>query len=290
MIQIIEKTKQILLLFLVLALTQTASAQCGYDVNLTSDNLTIKGGIFNTEADGPEHPQKIEWYLPANGEVFSTGTDFEILADDYGDCSVCADYQVTQLDGTSCSEIICKTVTLVNPSFACAAIFEYEDYDGPMPVVGGVKFNNFSTGPYAEWSWDFGDGNYDSESKETITHFYQESGTYKVKLSVWNGTQACYSEYTQFVDVYISDDPCDQLDCVWPGDTDGNGKANLEDLINIGVGFGMNGPPRETISSAWEAQAAEDWPAENAAGVNYKHLILEVVIFQWKKYMEWCYT
>jgi len=272
MIRIIEKTKQILLLFLIIMVAQTASAQCGYDVELTSNDLTIKGGILNTEANGPEFPQKVEWYLSTDGQVFSTSANFEMSADDYGDCSICADYQVTQTDGTSCSEIICKTITLVNPSLACAASFDYEDYDGPMPVLGGIKFNNFSTGPYAEWRWDFGDGNYDSESKETITHFYQESGTYEVRLSVWNGTpQDCYSEYTQIVDVYISDDPCDQLDCVWPGDTDGDGKATLEDLINIGVGFGMNGPPRETVTSLWEAQAAQDWPAENAAGVNYKH-------------------
>ena len=95
-------------------------------------------------------------------------------------------------------------------------------------------------------SWDFGDGNVDAQSSETITHFYEESGNYQVKLSVWNDSpQNCFSEFTQLVDVYISDDPCGQLDCVWPGDTNKDGMATLEDFINIGVGYGMTGAPRD---------------------------------------------
>ena len=40
----------------------------------------------------------------------------------------------------------------------CDADFSFSEYDGPMPVVGGISFENLSTGDYSYVSWDFGDG------------------------------------------------------------------------------------------------------------------------------------
>lgn len=268
----LQNLKAVFFLFAVFLLSDFAQAQCGYDIELTSDNLTIQGTIYNVEADGPDYPQNLEWYLPTDGTVLSSDANFETIAYGYGECAICVDYKVILDDGTECTEIICSTVNLADPLLSCNAEFSTEDYSGPMPVVGGVVFNNISTGDFTEWSWDFGDGSYDSESLETVTHFYQESGTYDVRLIVWNDTpQNCFSEYVKTIEVFISDDPCDQLDCVWPGDTDGSGAANLEDIINIGVGFGMTGPPRDSISTDWSGKPATDWELENSDGVNYKH-------------------
>ena len=247
-------------------------SQCGFDVELSSSDLMVQGTIFNTENYGADVPQEIEWFLPSQGFVFSNSSSFELAASSYGTCTICVDYKVTQPNGDLCTEIICRDINLVDPAFACDAAFEFQSYSGPMPIVGGITFNNASSGPYTEWSWDFGDGNFDSQSAGTVTHFYQESGNYEVKLSVWNGSnQDCYDEYTQSINVFISDDPCDQLDCVWPGDTNADGFANMEDLVNIGVGFGMTGPARDTISNEWVAQTGTDWDVENADGINYKH-------------------
>ncbi len=268
----IQNLPTIFALLLTCCVTQVLTAQCGYDIELTSNNLSIQGAIFNTNSYGPDYPQNLEWYLPADGTVISTDAAFEFSAYAYGACSICVDYKVIDTDGSECSEIICGTVNIANPLLSCEANFSFEEYSGPMPVVGGITFNNLSAGDYTEWSWDFGDGSFDSDAQETVTHFYQESGTYEVKLVVWNNSpQNCYSEYTKLIEVFISDDPCDQLDCVWPGDTNGDGFANLEDMLNIGIGYGMTGPPRDSISNTWEAQAATDWELENAEGVNYKH-------------------
>ena len=155
----------------------------------------------------------------------------------------------------------------------CSAEFEYQAYDGPMPVVGGITFTNLSTGPYTGISWDFGDGSYFSTITETVDHFYSESGTYTVHLSVWNNNPGeCYADYQLEIDVQVSDDPCDQLDCVWPGDANGDSKANLEDLLNIGYGFQTTGPPRDEVDVSWTGHIATDWPQSTADGVNYKHL------------------
>jgi hypothetical protein len=63
-------------------------------------------------------------------------------------------------------------------------------------------------------------------------------------------------------------------DCIWPGDTNGDGKANVYDLLNIGLGFNESGPAREDFPSSnpntWAPAHGEDW-AQDLGGVNYKH-------------------
>jgi PKD repeat protein len=172
---------------------------------------------------------------------------------------------------------LCTTLLTLSSAFSfshaqCVANFDYSDYSGPLPVVGGITFDNLSDGPFADFSWDFGDGSFDSETTGSVTHFYEQSGTYEVTLTIWNNDPGeCFDQYNQWVDVIVSEDPCEQVDCVWPGDTNADGKADLEDLINIGLGYGMTGPARDTTSVNWEAQLATDWEESNGLGVNYKH-------------------
>ncbi len=259
------------LFLLVICFTQNANAQCGYDIDLSSDNLTVQGSIFKVIDYGPNFPQDVSWYIDGTNYVFSTDADFEFLAPAYGVCSICVDYEVAFQSGEDCIETICKNVYVVDPDEPCNAYFEFGTYDGPLPVVGGVNFNSITAGVNTEYSWDFGDGTFDLQSSGTVTHFYQASGSYEVKLSVWDAAQYCAVEFSQTVEVIIPDDPCEVLDCVWPGDTDGDSKATLADMVNVGVGFGMTGPPRENPSDFWDAQLATDWDMETLSGVNYKH-------------------
>jgi PKD repeat protein len=154
----------------------------------------------------------------------------------------------------------------------CEADFSFGDYDGPLPVLGGITFENLSSGAYTSLSWDFGDGSYYSVLENSVTHFYSESGSYEVSLSVWSSdTQQCFSTISTIVEVWISDDPCDQLDCVWPGDTNADGVANLEDILNIGLEFGISGPPRDTVCGGWYGHLAADWDDWSTDGVDLKH-------------------
>lgn len=172
---------------------------------------------------------------------------------------------------------LCALILLLSGTFSsvhsqCTADFSYTDYDGPLPVVGGITFENLSSGPFTDFSWDFGDGSFDSETAGTVTHYYEQSGSYEVVLTVWNNDpDNCFDQYSEWVDVAISENPCEQIDCVWPGDTNEDGKADLTDLINIGLGYGMEGPARDTTSVDWTAQPATDWDQVNGLGVNYKH-------------------
>jgi len=267
---ILQNIQVLFFLCLSLGITQQGIAQCGYDISLNADNLTVQGSIFNDIADGPDYPQNLEWYLPANNQVIGYNTDFEFSAITYGECSICVDYKVNLSDGSDCSEIICKTVTLTNSAVSCEADFGVEQYAGPIQQVGGLTFNNTSSGDFTNVEWNFGDGTVNTESVGNISHFYIESGTYDVSLKIWDGGN-CYAEHSQTVEVTVPDNPCDELDCVWPGDTDSDGKATLQDMINIGVGFGMQGPSRVDVSNDWTAHPAQDWAQENEEGINYKH-------------------
>lgn len=60
---------------------------------------------------------------------------------------------------------------------------------------------------------------------------------------------------------------------VWPGDTNDDGVANNLDLLNIGLGFGSEGAPRNHPSLQWLAQYAPNWAEETpASAVNYRHV------------------
>lgn len=153
----------------------------------------------------------------------------------------------------------------------CEARYDYAPYIGPIPQVGGIMFSNNSQGEFTQVSWDFGDGNYSSENSPGVVHFYSESGNYEVVLTIWND-QGCYSENSQWVEVSLTSDLCELTDCVLPGDANGDGKANTNDLLNIGLGYGAVGPARPMATLDWEPQAAPDWPQETGQGINYKHL------------------
>jgi len=57
---------------------------------------------------------------------------------------------------------------------------------------------------------------------------------------------------------------------VWPGDTDNNLEATHYDLLPIGIGYLKQGPPRGSISIAWQQHPAMDWVYSLNSGVNLK--------------------
>ncbi|MEL6864999.1 MAG: T9SS type A sorting domain-containing protein [Bacteroidota bacterium] len=61
--------------------------------------------------------------------------------------------------------------------------------------------------------------------------------------------------------------------CVWPGDTNVDKVVNQFDLLNIGLGFGANGPARANATSDWVPQPAFDWNQSTPlSNTNYKHI------------------
>ncbi|MEY2828240.1 MAG: hypothetical protein RIQ33_98 [Bacteroidota bacterium] len=59
--------------------------------------------------------------------------------------------------------------------------------------------------------------------------------------------------------------------CVWPGDADDNGVADLQDLFPIGLGNGITGLARTNASITWQAQDVNNWSGASFGTPNWKY-------------------
>src|SRR5690606_15880756 len=90
------------------------------------------------------------------------------------------------VSNNSCSETVTKTayITAVNPfpRFAMQGI----DCDNRTEI----SFEDHSLGTITGWKWSWGDGKENSYTAATspVSHKYDKTGAYKVKLTVTDGT------------------------------------------------------------------------------------------------------
>lgn len=140
-----------------------------------------------------------------------------------------------------------------------------------------VRFRNLSVGNYNQVQIDFGDGSplwTGGPADSVVEHHYAHGGVYRTNLTVWKNN-ACVSSVEQMVvtDSYSlnADNTPPYTDYVLPGDANGDRKANVYDLLNIGLGFAKTGSPRPFASTAWTPQFAPNWSLGTTAGVNFKH-------------------
>ncbi|MBD3332121.1 PKD domain-containing protein [candidate division GN15 bacterium] len=79
-----------------------------------------------------------------------------------------------------------------NAEFAIYTDSGYKD-SGCAPLT--VRFRDLSNGPIDQWLWDFGDG--DTSSDTNPIHTYDSSGTYTVRLTVYNNQVSDVGEDTE---------------------------------------------------------------------------------------------
>lgn len=126
------------------------------------------------------------------------------------------------------------------------------------PQYGLAHWDDFSkTMLYVPF--EFGDSNYIDQFDYTIHICYVSSSD---------------TLFTNTATVTIVADCAD--DCVWPGDTDNNGRANVWDVLPIGLAYGEEGPARGVPNNLWIPQQANDWEDSlilaNNSSVNYKYI------------------
>ncbi|HNG89500.1 MAG TPA: PKD domain-containing protein, partial [Saprospiraceae bacterium] len=141
-----------------------------------------------------------------------------------------------------------------------------------------TRFRNLSTGNYVFAQLDFGDGSAPwrgTQVDSVITHHYPSGGIYRANFTVWS-PNGCESSVTQLVVTDALQRTKGKLppatDYVYPGDTDGDKKANVYDLLNIGVGHDSDGVPRPNAHTDWMPQFAPNWSDAVDSKVNFKHL------------------
>jgi len=160
---------------------------------------------------------------------------------------------------------------------SCSADLKIDIIGGNPDAGYTFRFTNLSAGGYSFIQLDFGDGSplWESSQWDTVTHHYADGGIYRTNLTVWKNS-TCVSSATKLLvtDTYYM--ACDNLpgstDYVMPGDANGDKKANVYDILNIGLGYSVVGVPRPNATTAWEPQFAPNWGQAVATGVNYKHL------------------
>ncbi|MEO1260259.1 MAG: PKD domain-containing protein [Bacteroidota bacterium] len=168
------------------------------------------------------------------------------------------------IESTDCGQLVrCRTIDL----HECHSAFAY------VAENGTVELTNLSTGNFSDWEWDMGNGTV-MQNTGMPSYDYGEINIFTVCLTVWNNS-GCSHQFCDYV--YTgSGDICDFAECVYPGDTNDDGLANVYDLLPIGVGYGAEGPPRQVddVSFAldWSPQFAPDWGAQTISGNDYKHL------------------
>ncbi len=164
--------------------------------------------------------------------------------------------------------IICILVILnlfIVKGLACTALIGYDN-----PSNGFFQFeatSSYGAAPFT-YHWDFGDGTQDSGV--SVEKQYESSGSFEVFFTLTDN-DGCVSNASFVVQSHVTQDDCDVLDCVYPGDTNGDNQANIYDLFPISIYHGVNGPSRGETSMDWEGQICENWKIDDIYGINLKH-------------------
>ena len=104
-----------------------------------------------------------------------------------------------------------------------------------------------------------------------ISYSYEITGT-PYDCGEWLVHPISVSCIEQIVASEAAGNLCDFTDCIHPGDADADLKANVYDLLNIGLGYGTIGIERPLATQDWEGQVGPDWNNYTVEGINFKHL------------------
>lgn len=88
-----------------------------------------------------------------------------------------------------------------------------------------------------------------------------------IQATFIDGTTQAGLGTVQFMPV----DSCTSLGLVWPGDTDNDGKADISDLLSIGLAYGSQGESRPNATGIWAPQTGFPWGTTFSNGTDYVH-------------------
>lgn len=164
-----------------------------------------------------------------------------------------------------------STLTLAAspPAGDCKADFSFAFLNDTSLIF----FNTSS--PYIRHSWTM-ESTLLYNDDNGVLRYTPDMLPFEACLSI-ETADACLDTFCLMISRESTEAFCIQNECVWPGDTNGDWKANQFDLLNIGLGYGKTGPPREYFPivdnpTAWAPNTSADWDDWTNSSINYKHL------------------
>jgi len=103
---------------------------------------------------------------------------------------------LTSHGANNCTDTYCNTIEITDAG-ACQAQFSWHPDGTSVPAGIPYQFTDLSNGSGLHWNWSFGDGTADHE--QNPRHFFAQTGTYYVCLTVYG--QGCQSAWCQYVEV-----------------------------------------------------------------------------------------
>ncbi len=138
----------------------------------------------------------------------------------------------------------------------------YTYIDGDLNPCAGdtVTYTAGNVLSGAFYQWYTGSATVLSVSNHSTTVMWPASGMETVSLTVVDPTGSHV----------VSDTVSIHQACVWPGDTDNDLVADNNDLLPIGVHFGLSGISRNQVDIDWRGHGSADWGVEQANGWDAK--------------------
>jgi len=196
-----------------------------------------------------------------NTSTYSSENSFEHIYEDVGVYNVC----LTVLDTLGCQSTYCEVVLVSGTPGECDFEVEYDQLNDSLFIFTLTS----STGISGNAAWLNPETGEDYGTGDMIVLVFDDFGEYEVCAYYETVANVCWGEICTTVTVENS--PCEDTDCVFPGDTDRDMIANNYDVLPIGLHFGQTGPLRPDATIDWYGQPAPDWQA-SADSVNLKHV------------------
>ena len=245
---------------------QDVSTDCNANFQLSVNSSTLTLGNISTGSY-----DSFTWTIAVNDTLIFSNSTLEVvsLPTPVGPTVMCLD--ITSADG-SCADQYCIPITFTGTPTdpICVASFNGEITDA------GLLLTSNSTGNFNLQNWYATDlnGNLTQGSgavfllpvDSTAGEFYPFASVCLELAGPNCSTLACQDFY-----LGPQDSLCAYVDCIWPGDTNGDGFANNDDLLNIGLGYGANGNSRAAATIDWTPQYADNWAGNFHDAINHKH-------------------
>lgn len=183
--------------------------------------------------------------------------------------------------GSGGAEEWSNTYSVTSPDYVAYAYDIAQRTDGTF-VMAHVNLDTyFIYSGTAEIVFIDGDGN-ETDRKEVAASvsnwIYSIIGTADGGFAFcgkFRTTDVMAPEYDQHFFVQKSSAAGDLPDCiyncVWPGDANTDGIANTDDILTLGVLYGISGAAREDSSIGWYAHACDTWVDPMAGGDEHKY-------------------